>query len=353
MSKQKHQQLSEEQIRSVKSKDFLGIILGSLLLFVLANIAMILYLRKFPPNKGYAIIQEKWQMLSNLEAPVDSLILGDSTSNQGIVPEILEAEWGGMSMNLATIGNALAIDDAWMLEKYLENHQPPRSVVLVFAHDVWARDINWEVTAQIPLRWGYWSQFEPRLNPSSKQIMSLFASRYLPLYSKSYSVQYIVEHPRQTFSNLLNYESPVQADGYMPVLKAEPGNVEYDKQLHLEEIRQKNLTFQLSTYNRSALDHILKLAEQYNFDVYLANHPIYEELYANAEFRAYFKQLQQTFKGYDAKSDRLHYILREPMTFSKDEMENADHVTHPAAIVYTKRIAEAVNTLQSNSGSSN
>ena len=42
----------------------------------------------------------------------------------------------------------------------------------------------------------------------------------------------------------------------------------------------------------------------------------------------------------------VHYILRTPMTFAKEQLQNADHVTRSAAVEYTTRVIAEIKATQ-------
>jgi hypothetical protein len=82
------------------------------------------------PNRGYWLIQKKWEILRDLEESVDVLVVGDSSCNQGLNNRVLDQQTRLRSMNLCTIGDALLLDDLWMLRDYLRRFPVPRAVVL-------------------------------------------------------------------------------------------------------------------------------------------------------------------------------------------------------------------------------
>ena len=64
---------------------------GSLVMLVCINLGMIWYLGNYTSNYGYWTIHQKWQLLEHLDQPVDWLILGDSSCNQGVMPADFES----------------------------------------------------------------------------------------------------------------------------------------------------------------------------------------------------------------------------------------------------------------------
>src|SRR5438128_2449200 len=119
------------------ARRLIGTIGGVLALVALANTAALFVLSRHPVNHGYKVIGAKWELLREQERPVDWLVLGDSSGNQGVVPAVLSERLGGSSLNLCTVGDLLAVNDAWMLETYIGTVGAPRKVLMVHAYDIW------------------------------------------------------------------------------------------------------------------------------------------------------------------------------------------------------------------------
>ncbi|GAB4538594.1 MAG: hypothetical protein Tsb0014_28350 [Pleurocapsa sp.] len=338
----KHQQLPEEIIQPATSSKILLSLILPWILFAIANLAANFYLNYFPQNRGYWLIKQKWDMLLNLNKPVDFLVLGDSSCNQGIVPKVIESELNTNAVNLCTIGDSLALNDAWMLSKHIKKYGAPKNVLIVHVYDMWSRDINWNVTSQTPLSWGYWNQLEPHITVDFEQQKTIFLNQYLPLYSQNKSLKKIIDNPDRWF---VKKDYNLQPDGFMAVTHSNSGEVEEDTKRHLRAVNKKQ-EFSLSPVNKRSLEAILKLAEEHNFNVYLANSPIYQELYQKPEFKTYYHQVQQKLQEFSERSAKIHYIMSDPMTFPKESMENADHLIESAAKTYTQKLASKINEVE-------
>lgn len=335
----KQSSLPQEVIkRSPKLITILLTLLCPGLIFVLANLGASLYLRNFPQNRGYWLIQEKWSLLTNLKQPVDWLVLGDSSCNQGVIPEVLEQELSGKAVNLCTIGDTIVLNDAWMLSKHIQKYGAPKNIAIVHVYDVWQREINWNVTSQTPLDWGYWNELEPKVEVSPKQQKDLFLNRYVPLYSQNTSLKKVIEN-RDRWFQAKDYN--LSSNGFMSVPEADTWNVEQDAKGHIKST-SKQLDHGLSITNQKAMDSIIQLAEKHDINVYLVNSPLYEELYQNPDFRAYYDRVQTELEQISQRSERVQRIMTTPMTFSKEEMENADHLISTAAEAYTKQLAQEI-----------
>ncbi|MEO1377974.1 MAG: hypothetical protein AAFW70_27595 [Cyanobacteria bacterium J06635_10] len=341
MAQPKNQQLPQEIVKPIKTKEFVFSLLGTLIFVILFNFAAKLYLKENTTNRAFWLIKEKWELLLRQQKPVDWLILGDSSCNQGVVPSIINERLNVSSINLCTIGDMLSLDDAWMLEKYIQRFGAPKNVLIVHVYDAWNREVNRSLLAKVPLNWGYWQQLQPQLDFGLRDTSQLFVEKYIPLYSENQSLSYLLKFPGDAFNRSQSLR--LEDDGFMIWEQPNPDYVEAQKNSNIKFVRKNK--FNLSDNNRKALEHIVKLAEKHDFNIYLANSPIYEKLYEHKDFQAYFTQLQDTLDGYAAKSDKVHYI-REPITFPKEEMENADHLVYSAAKVYTNSLILQIKSIQ-------
>ena len=336
-SKQPH--LPQEVLpRSTKLVQIILTLLCPWLVFAVANIGAGLYLKHFPQNRGYWLIQQKWSMLLNLNKPADWLVLGDSSCNQGVVPEVLGKELAGNAVNLCTIGDSLALNDAWMVSKHIQEHGAPKNILIVHVYDMWDREIKLNVTSQTPLAWGYWNKLEPNFEFDLTEQKDVFLNKYVPLYSQSTSLKEVLKDNQNLFKGK---DYHLAADGFMPVTEANDWNVEQDAKGHIKDTAKKS-DFAFSDTNQDSINAIIDLAEKHDINVYLANSPLYEELYQNPDFRNYYDQVQQGLEKISDRSDKVKRILIEPMTFSKTEMENADHVIETAAKSYTEKLAQEI-----------
>ncbi|BAS59562.1 hypothetical protein NIES2135_09100 [Leptolyngbya boryana NIES-2135] len=332
--------LPTETVTAATRRSIFLTLFGTIALVGLFNLAAKFYLIRHTPNRSDWLIREKWELLLRLEKPVDWLILGDSSCNQGIDPSLFDSDLKTTSINLCTVGNMTNVNNAWMLEAYIQRFGPPRHILIVHVYDVWGRDIDPMMMARVPLQLQRLSQFEPRINQRRVTNFQVLLERYLPLYSKNQSLQEVMMFPLDSYET--NRSFSLKEDGLMVWHQPNPENVEGQKTMHLSNIQQKP-TFQLSNTNRQALEHIISLAEKHQFDVYLANSPIYNELYQQKEFQGYYNQVRDMLRHYANSSSRVHYVLQEPVTFPKEEMENADHVIYPAAKQYTQQLVQAIS----------
>lgn len=297
-------------------------------------------LQELTTNRGYWLVHEKWSLLESLEAPADWLILGDSAGNQGVRPDVVTAELGGSAVNLCTIGDLLAVNDAWMLERHIERLGPPRNVILVHVYDVWYRGLRFlnrqPLLAKIPLPWGFWEDMDPPVTLSAKDERRLLLARYVPLWSENKTLSSWLRHP----SKVLDRDFRLTAEGFMPLEEPNAKNVKKDSREHLGASKRKHKP--MAALNRDALDRIGALADEHGFDVWVATSPVWEGVWRDKRFRSMFQAVVRQIQAVAKRHPRLHVILPTPATFPASAMENVDHLTNAAAAVYTKKLAAAI-----------
>jgi len=334
---QRHtKQPPQEIARPVRRKEILLTLLGSLLILLLANVATILYLPKHGTNWGDRIIEYKWQMLLHMDEPVNWLILGDSSGATAVVPSIIDQTLGGTSVNLCTHGGLGIVNDAWMLDTYIERFGPPKAVLLVHFPSAWNTNPVLYSLLQIPLGWGFWSRLQPPVELSPKQSFDAFLTRYAPLYSHSTTMNLLLKTPWLASAS----DPSFQDNGLLLLPRADPSAVIAQAQEMISSVTGTEVVF--NEVAEGAFEHIAALAEQFNFDVYLANGPIYEGLTENQEYLAYLSRFGDWLDTFAAKHERVHYVLRKPVTFPADLMELTVHVIGSAAPQYTEALVSDI-----------
>jgi len=285
---------------------------------------------------GGRIIEKKWGILSSLDQPVDWLILGDSSADQGVVPTRIEESLGGRAVNLATVGNLLAVNDVWMLDEYIENHGAPNNVVIIHVYDMWRRDAETSAFAKVPLTPGYWRTGTPSLPFTISESAELMAFRYLPLFQSQNLIKKLMSDP----GKIKIPPRTIQSNGFTPVADPQPTTVEFDYSVHKSFYSQEQ--FELSEINRQALERLVELADEYEFDVYIANSPIFDGLKVDAKFQTYFTNVQDLLINLDVRSPYIHFVLCETPSYPKELMTNVDHLILEGALSFTDTLAKSI-----------
>jgi hypothetical protein len=302
------------------------------------NAAANAVLERRGPNRGYRLLSEKWRLLGSIEAPLDWLVLGDSSCNQGVSPAVLARSLGGRALNLCTMGGAIALNDAWMLQRYLERHPPPKGVIIVHVYDVWGREIRPTVLGKIPaatpLALG---ELKPRPALPARDWAGYALARWAPLYAENQSLAHMVENPSRAFVlPPLNFE-----DGFEPRDGANPPAVQSDLRRHMAELVKRG-RFTMSATNRASLARIRELAEDRGVPVYIASAPLFSWLTQAPAFQAFQAEIMAALDEAAGTSGRVRVVLRDPPPMPIELLQNVDHVTREGAIVYSEELARAV-----------
>lgn len=325
------------------SRERSGRSVAALLLLILglvaaANVGAERYLHARGTNRGYRIVHTKWALLESMTEPVDWLILGDSTGGHGVVPEIWAETFGGRAANLAVIANALVLNDAWMLERYIERFGPPKGVLMVHAHDIWARDGKMVLLGQVDRPWGFWARSGAPPKLSVDETKAVLLSRFLPLYAENGELKEHLWHWGQPRDPKLHFSSSGWIYGRGHLAKA----LRADRRRVRKHLR--NTTgFRLSTRNRKALHRIGALASEHQFPVYLVNAPLSKSIAKLKSFQRYQRQLD-TRLGRMAKVWKNLRYLPDLLTYPTKQMEgHTDHVLPSVAPRHTRRLAALVH----------
>jgi hypothetical protein len=339
------QRLPTEVGWAVSRRSVIATIVGALLALFLLNLGAYALLRAQTTNRGSWVIRQKWGLLRAQESPVGWLILGDSSCNQGVMPALFEAELGQSAINLCTIGNGTAIFDLWMIEDHIQRLGPPQNVIIVHAYDVWPRGLNPGFLAEPPLPWRFWRQYSSwdEIVTNAEAERSIFIERYLPLYSQTRSLSSMIRAAILEFDNPFSNGYFMQPDGFMPAAEAKPIAATQDARDHINAIAENG--FFISHHNQLALDRIAELADQYGFEVYLANSPMHEMLYFDPNFQVYWQTVQAQLAPYAAQSAHLHYV--EPVfTFPAEQLQTADHLIVSGAETFTRLLIAEIERMR-------
>ena len=332
--------LPEEVIQPVRPRQLMATWAAVLVLVLLCNFLVAPRLLEGGRNLAGWIISHKWRLLVGLDAPVDDLVLGDSSCNQGVNPAVLAGALGDdRAVNLCTIGDMLALNDAWMLQNYIERFGPPRRVIMVHVYDIWSRDFDGARIGAIPVGLASLRKLRPEVTLKRWQLRSYLESRYFPLYSSNLSLQ---ARLRLGDPSQRGAAGPRRIDslGFIADTTAFPDSVVRDMNGHLKFLGGSS--FKLSRDNARSLARIAELAQEHDFDVYLASAPMYDSLAGNDLFRRYNAQVQEALAKASGSGSRIHLIFEQPMEFPASQLQNADHLVLEAANRYTLALAARI-----------
>ncbi len=319
-------------------KRFFILIVGILGILAGANLLAIQWVQ----SCTQAVIERRWHALLQVKQPSEWLILGDSTGNVGIIPEVFEQELGTTAVNFATVQEGFILNSAWMLDYYVHHVGIPRYVLMVNVHTTWMlNEKTWNkihLLSQIPLAEEVRNQLQPSVPVNGIERLQIEVDRLFPLYSKNISLPNLIRDPWKSYQKCcgINPEGIVRIATSYPdrVVKALPGTLSYAREAR----------FMISDLNLQALKAMQVLAEQYQFDIYFVSSPLYEELFHHPDFQSYFRDFEKALTDWTAAHPRMHYLSSREinLAFPKNQMENLEHVIEEGARIYTQRVARAM-----------
>lgn len=228
------------------------------------------------------------------------------------------------------------LNDAWMLRDYLSRFPAPRGVLVVHVYDVWRRSPNVSVLSQAPLTWPQWVRLNPRPPLDAASLVERFAARSLPIYAENHSLLALLKSPTLR-APALPAPGP---DGFMEVRDGNPARVLDQAKGHLEFVRASR--FAPAKENLDGLREMIRLAEEGKFDLWFVPSPVYEGLYREPDFKAYYGRVNAMLEEEARLHPRFHVLLSEPPLFPADGLENADHVVGAASEKYSRLVADAL-----------
>ena len=332
---QAHDRLPRERLRSVSLRKLI-LEWGVAVVVVLAiNAVAIAAIHQFDPNRFRVQVGVKYDLLRDAGGDYDSLILGDSTPNQGVIPSVLGEEAGGTWANLATVADMLALNSVWLLTEYIERYGPPERVLLCHVPDMWHREVDLKILSQAKIPINGFGELDPPLGLGAKDKLELFTTRYAPLYSNNESLSRLVMKPWKAE----NLHHMFDADGFMPMAEQEEGWQEAIEAAKLEHLQQP---FAVSDINARSVQRLIDMAQEHGFTLYLTPGSVSPGLAGSAGYQRNFDDMIEQYRAWAASSERVVLILDTPQSFPTPMMYDEDHVTLEGAQRWSKRIAEAI-----------
>ncbi len=280
----------------------------------------------------------KWELLLDLDRPVDILVLGDSSMNQGLDTDYIAETEQVSALNLATNGALISVNDVWMLERYLKDFGSPACVVVGHTFDIWQSNLSYPSVAQIPIGLQPMLAAVSELPGDDKDVLKLVVAKYFRAYSENKSLRQILMHPLSTD---LSEEFQLSDSGFFAASQASPENVRKVSRRALTKIASR--PFAPSQANKYSLERLVQLADEHGFRLYLVNGPIFHGLYAEPQVKEYLEGVNRFLSSYADKSEQVELIFAQPLTFGATEMQNPDHLVREAARRYTKALYENVD----------
>ncbi|MEM7202731.1 MAG: hypothetical protein AAF628_20860 [Planctomycetota bacterium] len=315
----------------------------TLAVVLVANAASWLYLRTHAINPTNFVLREKWRLLRDLEAPVDTLVLGDSSGSRSLLPAMLEEGLGGRALNVSTIAAMLTVAEAWMLEEYIDRFGPPRRVLISHSYDVWCRPYHAFLDEQL-MEAGFSRDQAMAARPARLwthlQVLGVRLKQAFPLYAQPTSLRKLVTTP-------WSLESPQHAGlgpkGFLHIDLPSPEQVRAERRHHVRWLEQSEAEpFAFQDLNLEGLRAIDSMATEHGFPVFLIDAPLFEGLVAEPVWRRHYAQIRAVLEQFVAAANQMQLLFPGPVGFGSDQMENVNHLTATAARDWTARVLERV-----------
>lgn len=336
----KKHHLPEEITSQASIKKVIKLIGFTLFFLILIDGIVYLYLKFNTPNLAYEIVIKKWEMLKNMSNKRDWVVLGDSTCNQGMPVSMLEKKFNASAVNLCAIGGMLTVNDSWILETYIKKFGPPKNVLIIHTYDLWQREkVDLGLASQLPLSTIIREKPNPWIFDKKSEVI-LLLNKYWPLFSQKQSLIEIISILFKKGN--VKFERSFDQNGFMSIKEADPQTV-LDEAVTKKK-RLENIKFNISRNNLAGLENIRNLAEKHDFNVFIANSPVYREVFEDVNFQSYFADIKSYLKKYADKSEKIYYIDNE-YAFSENEMVSVDHIIESAAQEYSFKLSEEIEKM--------
>lgn len=317
-----------------------------LAVLLLLNSIAYYYLREQPRSAngpeaapGAQATLEHWHGLMDLEAPVDTVVLGDSTAGVNLVTGPIADRLGGSAMNLGNNAYSSLLMDAWMLRYYIDRFGPPRNVIVMRSCNSYERDHNLEFMSVVPLEWGYWDWLGVAPAWEDGEQMELFMSMYGVLNSRSDILAYRVTHPLDILSQPYTKNTP---DPYyfMGITTAsEFANFTREKQPSFYG------PFNPSPDTENAVTAMSEEAKALGFQLYFVLAPEWDEAYKDPDRQAKVSGMVE-WLGKFVDSQYVHVCPDTPMSFPEDQMQSPNHLRPGPERHFTEAVMDEIVAVQ-------
>ena len=232
-------------------------------------------------NLGQSIIQ--WQMYHMLleNEKSDVLVLGDSSSLIGIIPDIIEQKLKLKTWNLGSLGYMATPGYKYMLEIYIKRHGPPKFVILNMTDVSFTRD-NTHFIYWLDKMRDWLKPVEIILDQKQNSLSTIITRSNLPsLYFKNNIKSFILHKSSAVYPEWMEKyrfeEAPLVTEDYIKkTLKENNGYLSrYDVDWDYPT-KKRDVLGEPHDYNIKGLISFLNFSEKYNIKVILSMTPIPE-----------------------------------------------------------------------------
>ncbi len=321
-----------------------------ILLLTTEQLVPVIY-KSFPVEwKEWDRVEKKKELIAE-PTNYDTLILGDSTGIQGIIPDVYEHVTGKKTLNLTTYADRNAIGDIYLLRDYLDHHPAPTTIVLVRSVLSWYIGYGYEIVRL------QFNNTDVALRATKSGVMSvpqfgrLLFEKVFPSFMYREKVAFTrgaLLNKQAQYENMLKYMEGKGLKGYEP----------FNPQMHHPnlELSERNLDpfykltlsgggLNLATYSMPLLHELCTLAEENNIQLYLAFNPLSHVVETDQRIG---RSIEKLFTRVQQELAPTHNCRVLPKLWVMDDQYLSDltHTNDAGAHVYTKYVAEEVMKLE-------
>ncbi len=316
------------------------------------NFAFSTYITENPINTGISRVWQKWRMLERMELPVDWVVIGDSTCGQSVRPDLIKSETGETVANLCTVGNALVTNGVWQVQRYIDRFGPPRRVVALFAFETFERDGAdlKSLLNQIPLQYGFWRNMPAKLPLTSGEEAQRLLQPFYSLYAYNLSAKALIRNlldGQVASSAWRDLEGIERAQGFVMETRGEVARVLRESEI--AAVKADGRVISMTPENKTALRALVAMSDEFGFDLYVANAPIAQRLYADRRFRPYFNSVNAELGAIVSQGRASRLIFEVPVQFPDEQLSDHEHIIGEAATAeLTRRLVVEMRRLDAN-----
>ncbi len=352
MASERRDILPEERVKPASARSLASVLVIAGVLVLAANFAASAALKALPVNRGYALANGKWKLMDRaLESrtKLDVLIVGDSSSNQGLNPKVIREVTGKTAMNLGVVAEARTIEPVWTADRFLEQSTKykgaPRTILWMHVYDIWSRDDKGDrrlrgITASLPsTAWPYIER-GPKVRFTARD---LWLMQQVPLYFQNLSLSNLARRPFASIEEARRFK--YDETGFTAETTPDLSLVQRDTRNHMKLVREDpDTTF--TTIARKSIDAMAQLAAKYKAEVWIVQSPINRTLWQDPVFRQRWQSVTDTLRAAAARYPHMHVTFDEPVLFDDVRMQNCDHVLADAATEFTRAVIDRTGLRQ-------
>lgn len=341
--------LPQELVKPASFGSLAALLLLVGIVVLVANFAASAVLKRLPVNRGYALAYGKWSLMDRaLEAKekVDVIIVGDSSSNQGLDPHVIREQTGKSALNFGVVAEALTVEPVWAADRFLEQSgeygAAPGTILWMHVYDVWSRidrrdrRLRGISAALPPTAWPYIER-GPKVRFTTKD---LWLMQQVPLYFQNTSLANLIRRPIASMeeANRFKYDEL----GFTSETVPDVGLVRRDTRNHMNLVREAP-AFSMTPLTRRSIDAMSQLAERHGSRLWIVQSPLNRSLWQDDVFRQRWYEVRDALKAATARYPHVHVTFDEPVLFDDEMMQNCDHVLAEAAGEFTREVIARTN----------